>query len=215
MIGLNTNYSYMPLVLGNHTVAAPRSKEKCLAACSFLFPFALSLSPPSLLPLPLLSSPFAFSREFSKTFPAQRNPVRERIASVSRAWRNRTRAVQLFWIVGNEGWKEEREEERRKDGGKERRKGRRTAEDSKGARGGKKEGKKARSPAPRTTGNPIIIIIAGESIVALDRIGSVWPGPRIGTRYTATVYRSDGSTMVHRAPFRRCNVQVSSYRRGW
>lgn len=50
MIGLNTNYSYMPLVLGNHTVAAPRSKEKCLAACSFLFPFALSLStepPPS------------------------------------------------------------------------------------------------------------------------------------------------------------------------
>lgn len=156
MIGLNTNYSYMPLVLGNHTVAAPRSKEKCLAACSFLFPFALSLSlsPPSLLPLPLLSSPFVFSREFSKTFPAQRNPLRERIASVSRAWRNRTRAVQLFWIVGNEGWKEEREEERRKDGGKERRKGRRTAEDSKGARGGREGRKKGKKrgvlpPEPR------------------------------------------------------------------
>lgn len=82
---------------------------------------------------------------------------------------------------------EKRREEIRKDGGKERRKGRRTAEDSSDRReGGKKEGKKARSPAPRTTGNPIIIIIAGESIVALDRIGSVWPGPRIGTRYTTT-----------------------------
>lgn len=41
MIGLNTNYSYMPLVPGNHTVAAPRSKEKCLADAP-LFPFSLS-----------------------------------------------------------------------------------------------------------------------------------------------------------------------------
>lgn len=107
----------------------------------------------------------------------------------------------VFWIIRNEGERRREKMEERK-GGKEeglwRREGRR------------EEGKKARSPAPRTTGNPIIIIIAGESIVALDRIGSVWPGPRIGTRYTATVYRSDGSTMVHRAPFRRCNVQVSS-----
>lgn len=71
MIGLNTNYSYMPLVLGNHTVAAPRSKEKCLAACSFLFPFALSLSlstePP---PSPSSFLPFRiFPRIFEKLSP--------------------------------------------------------------------------------------------------------------------------------------------------
>ena len=55
-------------------------------------------------------------------------------------------------------------------------------------REGKKEGKEASSPAPRTTGNPIIIIIPGESIVALDRIGSIWRSSRIGTRYN-DVYR--------------------------
>lgn len=75
MIGLNTNYSYMPLVLGNHTVAAPRSKEKCFADAP-LFPFALS-RPRSLFPdsffLFFLFSFVEFPRartcrEFSKTF---------------------------------------------------------------------------------------------------------------------------------------------------
>lgn len=70
MIGLNTNYSYMPLVLGNHTVAAPRSKEKCLAACSFLFPFALSLSLHRASSLSLFFPPLShFPANFRKLSP--------------------------------------------------------------------------------------------------------------------------------------------------
>lgn len=120
MIGLNTNYSYMPLVLGNHTVAAPRSKEKCLAACSFLFPFALS--PLFLRFFPLLSPSFPPL----SYFPRKRVPPNltfETIASISHPRRTLREKlddnyiyiyIDVFWIVRmNEGWKEKRREEKR------------------------------------------------------------------------------------------------------
>lgn len=73
-----------------------------------------------------------------------------------------------------------------------------------------------KSPAPKTPGNPIMIIIPGESIAALDRIGPVRPVP--GSRYPS--YNADvldAAPRGGRGPGldSRYNTRVRLRRRGW
>lgn len=53
------------------------------------------------------------------------------------------------------------------------------------------------SPAPKTPGNPIMIIIPGESIAALDRIGPVRPA-----RGTRAIMPIPGAAPRHTVPRR-------------
>lgn len=70
------------------------------------------------------------------------------------------------------------------------------------------------SPAPKTPGNPIMIIIPGESIAALDRIGPVRPVP--GSRYPGYNADTRRRAAAVRAPFRsfRGATHVCSYDEG-